>query len=33
VSIPDFLRDRGTIYLIPDTAAAEAPLAPVFAAS
>ena len=32
LSVPDFLRESGTIYLIADTAAAEAPLAPVFAA-
>ena len=31
-SIPDFLRDRGTLYMIADSAAAEAPLAPLFAA-
>ena len=30
-SIPDFLRECGTLYLIADSAAAEAPLAPLFA--
>jgi type IV secretion system protein VirD4 len=31
-SIPDFLRECGTLYMIADSAAAEAPLAPLFAA-
>src|ERR1700722_949733 len=30
-SIPDFLAEHGTLYLIADSAAAEAPLAPLFA--
>jgi type IV secretion system protein VirD4 len=30
-SIPDFLRESGTLYMIADSAAAEAPLAPLFA--
>jgi hypothetical protein len=30
-SIPDFLGESGTLYMIADSAAAEAPLAPLFA--
>ena len=30
-SIPDFLAESGTLYMIADSAAAEAPLAPLFA--
>jgi type IV secretion system protein VirD4 len=30
-SIPDFLRESGTLYMIADSAAGEAPLAPLFA--